>query len=635
MAKVRILPKVLVHQIAAGEIVERPASVAKELVENSLDANSTRIAVSVEDGGKSRIQVSDDGIGMSSEDARLAFEHHATSKIASFDDLREITTLGFRGEALPSIASISRIRLKTIDQEALESGLSLGIELEYEGGTLQDTREIAWPRGTEVTVDDLFFNVPVRRKFLKTTSTELSHVSRLITCYALAYPEVEFKLDHADKKIVDVSSVRSPQERVFQLLGEKVAESMVPLEFEREGVRIKGFTSLPHEQRNSSHSLYLYVNGRMVRDKVLTHAIRFAYRDLIPSSSFPVVLLFVELDPAMIDVNVHPTKVEIRFRQSQIVHSAILNSIEKALLVNRSTLSDLARNIPVAEPVPASHRPGGIGRGIEPYFRRRHGDTFSFRSSSSPPAFPTGYGNSSIQGSADVAGSEILPQESGGPVGTPFGGAHADDIPETAHLGSTPVVLGQFVESFVVAVDREGVMVVDQHVAHERILYDQAHRSFESGKVVPSQRLLLPATIELTPEQMAIAHLIFDHLNANGFEVEPFGTQTLLVRGVPALAKNVDPKGIIEDLLDELTTLDELRSGSKLSDRSLRRVQEQIAISLACRAAIKINTPLSPEKMRWLLDTLLQSENPYTCPHGRPIILRLDIEEILRGFKRI
>ncbi|HUV13619.1 MAG TPA: DNA mismatch repair endonuclease MutL [Acidobacteriota bacterium] len=635
MAKVRILPKVLVHQIAAGEIVERPASVVKELVENALDACSTRIAVSVEDGGKNRIQVSDDGNGMSSEDARLAFEHHATSKIASFDDLQEITTLGFRGEALPSIASISRIRLKTIDQEALESGSSLGIELEYEGGTLRDSREIAWPRGTEVTVDDLFFNVPVRRKFLKTTSTELSHVSRLITCYALAYPKVEFKLDHADKKIVDVPSVRNPQERVFQLLGEKVAESMVPLEFEREGVRIRGFTSLPHEQRNNSHSLYLYVNGRMVRDKVLTHAIRFAYRDLIPSSSFPVVLLFVELDPAMIDVNVHPTKVEIRFRQSQTIHSAILNSIEKALLVNRSSLSDLARNIPVAGPAPAGNRPGAITRGVEPYFRRQHGDSFSFRSPSSHRSFPTGAGDPSFQGLADVAGSESLRQESGGMLSTSFGEAHADDIPETAHLGATPVVLGQFVESFVVAVDREGVMVVDQHVAHERILYDQALRSFESGKAVPSQRLLLPVTLELAPEQMAIADLIFDHLNANGFEVEPFGSQTLLVRGVPALAKNVDPKGIIEDLLDELTTLDELRSGSKLSDRSLRRVQEKIAISLACRAAIKINTPLSPEKMRWLLDTLLQSENPYTCPHGRPIILRLDIEEILRGFKRI
>ncbi len=635
MAKVRVLPKVLVHQIAAGEIVERPASVVKELVENALDAKSSRIAVSVEDGGKSRIQVSDDGVGMSSEDARLAFEHHAPSKIASFDDLRGIRTLGFRGEALPSIASISRIHLKTIDQEALESGSSLGIELEYEGGTLRETREIAWPRGTEVTVADLFFNVPVRRKFLKTTSTELSHVSRLVTCYALAYPEVEFKLDHADKKIVDVPSVRSAQERVFQLLGEKLADSMVPLEFEREGVRIRGFTSLPHEQRNNSHSLYLYVNGRMVRDKVLTHAIRFAYRDLIPSSSFPVVLLFVELDPAMIDVNVHPTKVEIRFRKSQTIHSAILNSIEKALLVNRSSLSDLARNIPVAGPAPASGRSGAIGRGFEPYFRRRYGDTFSFRSSPQHRVFSTDSGDLSSQGSANAAGLDVLPQESREPLGASPGGAHTDDIPETAHLGATPVVLGQFVESFVVAVDREGIMVVDQHVAHERILYDQALLSFESGRAVPSQRLLLPATLELTPEQMAIADQIFDHLNANGFEVEPFGSQTVLVRGVPALAGNVDPKGIIENLLDELATLDELRGGSKLSDRSLRRVQEKIAISLACRAAIKINTPLSPEKMRWLLDTLMQSENPYTCPHGRPIILRLDIEEILRGFKRI
>lgn len=634
MAKVRILPKVLVHQIAAGEIVERPASVVKELVENSLDAKSSRIAVSVIDGGKSCIQVSDDGIGMSAEDARLAFEHHATSKIADFDDLREVRTLGFRGEALPSIASVSRIRLKTIEQEALEPGSSLGVELEYEAGTLLETREIAWPGGTEVTAEDLFFNVPVRRKFLKTTSTELSHVSRLVTCYALAYPELEFKLDHAGKKFIDVPSVKSPQERVFQLLGENVAENLVPLDFERDGVRIRGFTSLPHEQRANSHSLYLYVNGRMVRDKVLTHAIRFAYRDLIPSSSFPVVLLFIELDPAMIDVNVHPTKVEIRFHKSQTIHSAILNSIERALLVNRVNLSDLARSIPASEPVREGQRTGGIGRAFEPFSRHHQGGSFSFQSPSTHRPFPGGSGDKSFQGSAGAAGAGFLPTDSP-PYPASLGGAHTDDIPETAHLGATPVVLGQFVESFVVAVDREGVMVVDQHVAHERILYDLALRSFESGKVVPSQRLLLPATLELTPEQMVIADQILDHLNANGFEVEPFGSHTLLLRGVPALVRNVDPKDVIENLLDELATLDELRSGAELSDRSLRRVQEKIAISLACRAAIKINTPLSPGKMCWLLDTLLQSENPYTCPHGRPIILRLDIEEILRGFKRI
>jgi DNA mismatch repair protein MutL len=633
VAKVRILPKVLVHQIAAGEIVERPASVVKELVENALDAKSSRISVSVIDGGKSCIKVSDDGIGMSSEDARLAFEHHATSKIANFDDLREVRTLGFRGEAIPSIASVSRIRLKTIEQEAFESGSSWGVELEYEAGKLLESREIAWPSGTEVTVDDLFFNVPVRRKFLKTNSTELSHVSRLVTCYALAYPEVEFKLDHADKRIIDVPGVKSSQERVFQLLGETVAESLVPLDVERDGVKIRGFTSLPHEQRANSHSLYLYVNGRMVRDKVLTHAIRFAYRDLIPSSSFPVVLLFVELDPAMIDVNVHPTKVEIRFHKSQTIHSAILNSIERALLVNKANLSDLARSIPASDPTREGQWPGGTGRAFEPFSRHHQGSSFSFQSPASHRPFPGSVGPSTQDSGG--TGSVSFPSESSPPSSVSLGGAHTDDIPETAHLGATPVVLGQFVESFVVAVDREGVMVVDQHVAHERILYDQALRSFESGRVVPSQRLLLPTTLELTPEQMVIADQILDHLNANGFEVEPFGAHTLLVRAVPALARNVDPKGVIENLLDELTTLDELRSGSKLSDRSLRRVQEKIAISLACRAAIKINTPLSPEKMRWLLDTLLQSENPYTCPHGRPIILRLDIEEILRGFKRI
>ncbi|MFZ0426921.1 MAG: DNA mismatch repair endonuclease MutL, partial [Acidobacteriota bacterium] len=307
MGRVHILPEVLAHQIAAGEIVERPASVVKELVENSLDAESTSIHVYLEEGGKRVIRVSDDGYGMTAEDATLAFEHHATSKISSVDDLQQILTLGFRGEALPSIASVSRTALKTVDGDSGEGGARPGTEIEYEGGKRTLLREIAWPGGTEIAVCDLFFNVPARRKFLKTPSTELSHVSRLLTCYALAFPKIEFRLEHESRSILDAFSVEEPRDRVFQLFGERLVEALVPLDYGAGPIRISGFASLPHEQSGNSQSLYLFVNRRMVRDRLLTHAIRQAYQDLIPSTSYPVIILFLEIDPSLIDVNVHPT----------------------------------------------------------------------------------------------------------------------------------------------------------------------------------------------------------------------------------------------------------------------------------------------------------------------------------------
>ncbi|UCF35915.1 MAG: DNA mismatch repair endonuclease MutL, partial [Acidobacteriota bacterium] len=274
MAKVRVLPQVLAHQIAAGEVIERPASVVKELVENALDAEATQIHVYVEEGGKRILRVTDDGHGMSAEDAKLAFVHHATSKIVDFDDLMDIRTLGFRGEALPSIASVARVTLRTVDSEGPTDGSPLGTEIAYAAGELRESREITWPRGTEVTVEDLFYNVPARRKFLKTVATELSHISRLVMCYALAFPGVEFRLTHQNKSLIEAPSVENPGDRIFQLMGDSLTQNLVPMEYSVEGVAVSGFTSLPHEQRNGANGLYLFVNRRMVRDRVLTHAIR-------------------------------------------------------------------------------------------------------------------------------------------------------------------------------------------------------------------------------------------------------------------------------------------------------------------------------------------------------------------------
>ncbi len=610
----RVLPEVLAHQIAAGEIVERPASVVKELVENSLDADCSRLEVEVSEGGRSLIRVADDGIGMSRQDCGLAFEHHATSKIREADDLTRISTLGFRGEALPSIASVSRIRLRTVAREEAERGDAPGVEIEYRGGRRTSLREIAWPKGTEVTVEDLFFNVPARRSFLKTASTELSHISRQVTVYALAHPAIEFRLLHQGRELIDAPAVDSLQERAFQLFGESFVANLVPLDYELEGVQVGGYTSLPHEQRSNAGSLYLYVNGRMVRDRVLMHAVRLAYRDLIPASCYPVSLLFVRIDPEQIDVNVHPMKTEIRFRNSQTVHRAICHAIEEALLLHRTNLSSLARDV--------SLRPdsGGVVQSMEAFLHRQPGPGQAFgRRAFSLSSQP-------LQGRFALAPAAFADPSRPDP--------HADQIPVTDYIPETPVVLGQFVESFIVAVDREGVLVVDQHVAHERVLYDQALRQM-AGKERPAvQRLLTPLTLELAPQQRAVSDFLLEQLNANGFEVDWFGRSTLVVKGVPALAGEVDPARLMHQILEEMETLDEFAADGA-PEETLSRIRQKIAISLACRAAIKINTPLSPEKMQWMLDRLFRSENPYTCPHGRPIILRMNIEEILRGFKRI
>jgi len=633
VGKVHILPEVLAHQIAAGEIVERPASVVKELVENSIDAGARLIRVYLEEGGRRRIRVLDDGCGMSAEDAMLAFEHHATSKIVSVEDLHAIRTLGFRGEALPSIASVSRVLLKTVESAVPGESPEPGTEIVYHGGRRLDVREIGWGKGTEITVEDLFFNVPARKKFLKNASTELGHVSRMMTSYALAFPEIEFRLDHESRKIIDVAPAGNTGERVFQLFGQKLFDVLVPFQYEFNDIRVNGFASLPHEQRNNSNYLYLFVNRRMVKDRLLTHAIRYAYQDAIPSQLYPVVVLFLETDPALIDVNVHPTKSEIRFRATNDVHTAIHRAIEQGLLHHRSDLGSLARTlVPTSGNADqsfssAAYDPARVQSSLESFWSRLGSSSppheYGGLAPDRPGSFPTRF----EPGSMHRASTDSIPSATRS--------IQHEEIPDTSRIPATPVILGQLVESFIVAVDREGVLVIDQHVAHERILFDRALRELEGGKEVPVQRLLLPETVELDPEQRALADELLDFLNQNGFEVEWFGESTLLVRGVPALAKTVAAEELIAELLDELSRLDRRPTREASSNRGLQRVREQIAVSLSCRAAIKINTPLQPEKMQWLVDELFRCGNPYTCPHGRPIVIRLTLIELLKAFKRI
>ena len=636
MAKVKVLPEVLAHQIAAGEIVERPASVVKELVENAIDAEAVQILVELADGGKSRIKVKDNGFGMSREDAELAFEHHATSKISTIEDLQEIHTLGFRGEALPSIASVSRLRVRTASlDESRSHSNPVGSELVYEGGVCTAKNEIAWPPGTEILVEDLFFNIPVRKKFLKTRSTELSHVSRFVTSYALASPGISFKLEHEGRKIIDAPAVSSLQERIFQIFGEETQSSLVEMDYERSGVLVKGVTSLPHEQRNNANSMYLFVNGRLVRDKVLTHAIRFSYQDQMPHSSYPFTVLFIRISPSEIDVNVHPAKIELRFNDSRKVHSAIYHAIEEALLLHKPEpdLSSIARGL-------ALGRSGSPDIPGEPYV-------------SGPPFRRDGYAGSreerrggSVSGHRNFdfrqspLGQTIPHDPREGPPG-PRGNDHLS-IP-WEERGSPAVesqvdtgrhrILGQFRESFIVAADQDDLMLIDQHVAHERILYEQALKALSTREGMASQALLFPETLTLTPEQTVLADRILEHLNRNGYDIDWFGTGTIMVRAVPVLAKGANIRDLIDDLLQDSSLFNEISETD--SSEKITRLREKMAISLSCMAAIKVNTVLSYAKMEWLVDSLFECRNPYTCPHGRPIVLKLGTDEILKGFKRL
>ncbi len=625
MPEIRILPETLAHQIAAGEIVERPASVVKELLENALDAKATRIVIQAEEAGKRSLLVRDDGIGMNPDDARLAFQHHATSKIRSFEDLSQIQTLGFRGEALPSIASISRLRLRTVGRAEAQAEGALGTEIEYQGGTLKEVNEVAWPQGTEVLVEDLFFNVPARRKFLKTDATELGHLTRQITQYALAYPEVEFRFIHRQRAVFEAPAAASLEDRIYQIQGEAFLENLVPLEYEKSGVHVSGVTSLPHEHRSNAASQFLFVNRRMVRDRVLAHAIRMAYQNIIPAKSYPTVVLFVRVDPQQIDVNVHPAKTEIRFHDSSAVHSAVHHAIEEALSRQNEHLFHRSQQIPAhGEHALDSIASGnGVSPSIANYFDRhsRSGTPLPGLQHSSPIPLYDGVVSDISENGSTLASTETSACQ-----------AHSEDIPVTDYFSPLPVALGQFVESFVVAVDREGVILVDQHVAHERILYDRALTAMESPQTCSTQRLLVPVTCDLNVQQKAVLEDILDQFNDNGFEVEWFGTQSIVIKGVPAFAKGCDADLLIQEILEGWDP-----THRKLEDRDAlgKRLREKIAISLSCRAAIKINTSLSQEKMQWLLDELFRSQNPFTCPHGRPIILRLAIEEILQGFKRI
>ena len=649
MAKIHVLSEAVANKIAAGEVVERPASVVKELLENSLDAGSTRIRINVEAGGKKLIEIIDDGCGMVRDDALLAFERHATSKLKNAEDLLSVSTLGFRGEALPSIASVSRLRLSTRADEDKS-----GTIVEINGGKIFKVEEAGLPPGTSITVRDLFFNTPARKKFLKSESTELSHIASLVTHYALARPDKHFELHSATNAMLIAPPVAGHSERVYQLFGKETLEQLIPVaavqRLERIGlpqpppwrrteeheeprdpgeIRIHGFVSKPEIQKLNRNSIFIFVNGRLIRDRLVQHAIIEAYRNILPPTVYPVVLLFLEMPTAEVDVNVHPSKTEVRFRQQTLLHDFLRDSMRAALMKARPVpqFVDEIGAHPTASPsLTPGARPPGAGEASRALYEPANASGFTLHAPS-PLAinerlqFQEGI---AVDGNAAVALPRVhqnIPDHGCAP--------QLPDEPEPPRLAPSLASLkplGQIRDSFILAVNQEGLWIIDQHVAHERVLFERVLKQ-RATRAVESQRLLMPLVIELTPAQQAVFCEISEELARNGFEAEPFGTRSVAVKLVPAGIEAIQVEHLLHELLDQLASEDQRLN--------LEAIRARIAASIACHAAIKVNMPLEPNKMEWLLAELAKTEAPMTCPHGRPVVLRYSIKDIQKAFKRI
>jgi len=659
-AKIRVLPDTLANQIAAGEVVERPASVIKELVENSIDARATRIQVDVELGGRRLMRVADNGEGMRRDDAVLAFERHATSKIVTLDDLGHIGTLGFRGEALPSIASVAKVELKTRTPDTDAATL-----VQIEGGRLVDVKDAARDVGTTVSVRDLFFNTPARRKFMRSEATENYHLTSIVTHYALAHHEIAFTLTNNGREIIRVSPAKDLKERAYQIFGSGLFESLIPVSGGREFIaNISGFVSAPRERRTTRDAQYFFVNRRFVRDKTIAGGLIEGYRSILPHGVYPVAFLFVDIPIEEIDVNVHPAKTEIRFRRTEAVKDVIAEAVRGALAsagIVAETLSTATETSVVEdnEPlVPFVSLDSNVEQAPFEFPMSEPTEVLAapvqeFRNNST--AQPEDRSSTEVETlnqfqnlSSDSEPFELLANqrlESLPLAGSPKA-AQFVEVSESAPLSFPPLnsasaltrstevgevrsgsirPMGQLHESFIIAVDDEGLLLIDQHVAHERILFDKFRKS-ETERAIESQNLLLPETLDLSPAQMSAFTLIENDLGTVGFSVMRLSGRTIAVKSIPTDLPAGETRNLLCEILDAIEP--EKRGGAKATFR------DDIAASLACRAAIKINMKLTPEKMQWLIHRLLTTSSPTTCPHGRPVILRLTMKDIERGFHR-
>ena len=600
MGRISRLPEDLANQIAAGEVVERPASVVKELIENAIDAKATRIAITAEYGGKKLIRVEDDGIGMDPEDARLCLERHATSKIKRADDLGAIVTLGFRGEALPSIASVSHFRLRTRAR-----GSDSGTEIRVNAGIIESVVEAGGPEGTMVEVADVFYNLPARRKFLKSDAAEAAQLSRFVTQLALCYPEVGFTLTSSGRKIISVPPVTGLSDRLYQLYGDR--QDLIQVDREFGGLRLHGFIAALAEQGPVRGPQHVFVNRRIVKDRTIAHAILDAYSVATNKERSPEVHLFLDVPPDRVDVNVHPTKAEVRFKEQSQVHQLVRHALGDALgrgpapeLTLRT--SDVLPGRPMQPSIP-----GALSGG-------------SFPSRWAPPGqgwkLPdSGHPNEGVASTA-VPGGSVGPYPS-----------MVEAPPSLGAPAVRPMIaLGQFRDTFIIAMDDEGLCIIDQHVAHERVLFERIMEKLTTESL-ESQRLLIPVVLELPPGERAALVTKAEALARFGFEVEEFGGDSIKVTAMPSLLPPDECDAALRALADDLEGLDR---GLRIED-----ALKQIAATTACHAAVKAHYPLTLEKMHHILEELRATAYSTVCPHGRPVMLRITRREIEKNFDRI
>lgn len=683
MGKIRVLSDNLANQIAAGEVVERPASVAKELLENSLDAGATRILIEIEAGGRRLLKISDDGEGMTRDDAVLAFERHATSKLKTFEDLSALETLGFRGEALASIASVARVELTT--KTASEPAATRVV---IEGGRLLDVKDAAHPPGTTLIVRDLFFNTPARRKFLRSEATENFHLINLVTHYALAHPDKAFTLNNNGREAMRVTPARTLRERAFQIFGRDFIDNLLAVGGGREFIaKVSGFVSAPRERRTTRDAQYFFINGRFVRDKILGRALTEGYRSVLPHGVYPVALLFVEIPLEEVDVNVHPAKTEVRFRRPEAVRESITEAVRAALAsagvipdvktadtADEESLTALESEFSDAENESANFaapvsQPGRLPKTAQEMFNalsinppdiaqsQKALDESDFPRQSeaeftvpvvdeNAPSFESMATDSNADAKSKILesnakkqidfeepsigellnnlNSELLTPNS---IVPPLdSAARLPKIIGVENLPSSGIrPVGQLHQSYIIATDTEGLLLVDQHVAHERILFDKFRRGLSERKV-ESQNLLLPETLDLSPAQAAAFDLVQNELEECGFGLMRLSGRTVAIKAVPADLPAGEARNLLREILE---TIDREKRGAARDT-----LRDSIAASLACKAAVKVNMLLTLEKMQWLCDKLLTTSSPTTCPHGRPVILRLTMRDIERGFHR-
>lgn len=593
--QIRILPDHVANKIAAGEVVDRPASVVKELIENALDAGATQIEVEIVSGGKKAIIVSDNGYGMSRDNALLSLERHATSKIRDADDIERVSTLGFRGEALAAIAAVSRMTLTT-----RRADLVAGVEITVTAGKIQDVKEVGCPAGTTVAVRNLFFNVPARRRFLRSDQTEAAHVRQVLLNYAMSRPAAGFRLIEDRRDVFRLVAGSTRAERLRDLIGPEAFRSLKPLEYVWDGGRIEGFASLPENSRADRSEQYVFINGRPATSPVLNFAISEAYRTLLPKGRYPVVYLFIEVDPADVDVNVHPAKKEVRFRKAGAVRDALIEALRTVL---QASAEGLPFEAPSPPPVAASVTPTLIEiEGLPPP------RTFSY------PRLPM------APGSFEKTETAVAPQA------TPGAPERTSQESKTQSPWSWCRVLGQVGGLFVVMETEEGLVLMDPHAAHERVLFEKYMHQVVSEKV-NAQGLLAPETVELSPERAEVVRENLGVLRKMGFGISEFGGDSFIVDAMPACLGGASPRTVLAEAAAELGQADDRGTSERMAE-------EQIAMA-ACKAAVKAMDRLRIEEIERLVVDLAKAQMPYTCPHGRPTLIFMGYSELRKKFGRL